>query len=111
MNAWQALRPHLPALVAKLRAFKPPRLRVVVGDVVAYWGLLLPPEEDLQAHARAWGGASSWEEWLMERLAVLEEAFPEAREVELWGVWAGDPPRLERLARVWDRARREVRNA
>ncbi len=60
--------------------------------MVAYWGLLLPPEEDLRAHAGAWGGSSSWEEWLLERLAFLEEAFPEAVEVEVWGSGRGARP-------------------
>lgn len=40
------------------------------------------------------------EAWLLERLALLEERFPGAREAELLGVWAGKPPRLEVIARV-----------
>ena len=42
--------------------------------------------------------------WLREWLALLGERFPEAREVELLGVWAGNPPRLEVIARVRPRS-------
>jgi hypothetical protein len=41
------------------------------------------------------------EAWLVERLTFLEEGWPDAKEVELLGVWAGNPPRLERIARAW----------
>ncbi len=36
----------------------------------------------------------------MERLTFLEEAWPEVKEVELLGVWVGNPPRLEPIARA-----------
>lgn len=108
MNAWKAFRGHLGPLVEKLRRLNPPRLRVIVHGRPVYWALLLPPEEDLEAHARAWGGVGSWEEWLLERLARLEEDFPEAQEVELLGVWPGNPPRLERVALARPRRAQEV---
>lgn len=44
----------------------------------------------------------------MERLAFLEEAWPGAQEVELLGVWAGNPPRLEPIARARVKRREEV---
>ena len=37
----------------------------------------------------------------MERLRALEEDWPDVREVKLLGVWAGNPPRLEPIARAW----------
>jgi hypothetical protein len=36
----------------------------------------------------------------VERLTFLEEGWPDAREVELLGLWAGNPPRLEAIARA-----------
>ncbi|MFN4073526.1 MAG: hypothetical protein ACK4G4_08965 [Thermus sp.] len=108
MNAWQALKAHVVPLAEKLRRMRPPKLRVVVEGRVAYWALLLPPEGDLEAHARVWGGVESWEAWLLDRLERLEADFPEAREVELLGVWAGDPPRVEPVATARPR-RKEVR--
>lgn len=98
MSPWEALYSHLPALAAKVRAMRPPKMRVVVDGQVRYWALAVPEENDLKAHA-AWR-ALSLEDWLAERLAVLAEAWPKAKEVELLGLWAGDPPRLEPLARV-----------
>jgi hypothetical protein len=41
----------------------------------------------------------------VERLAFLEEGWPDAKEVELLGVWAGNPPRLEAIARARVRGR------
>jgi hypothetical protein len=81
---------------------QPPKLRVVADGRVLYWALAVPTDEDLEAHA-AWPGQSSpsLEGWLAERLRALEEDWPDAREVELLGVWAGNPPRLERIARAW----------
>lgn len=101
MTPWEALLAHAPRLAEKVRALRPPKLRVVVDGRVAYWALALPQEEDLEAHAR-WPGQSapSLEGWLRERLVYLAETWPEAREVELLGLWAGNPPRLERLARA-----------
>jgi hypothetical protein len=91
----------LPDLAEKLRAVRPPKLRVVVDGRVIYWALAVPTEEDLKRHA-AWPGqnAPSLEGWLAERLRALEEDWPDAREVELLGLWAGNPPRLERIARA-----------
>ncbi|WP_052037922.1 hypothetical protein [Thermus sp. NMX2.A1] len=109
MNAWQALKAHVVPLAEKLRRVLPPKLRVVVHGEVVYWALLLPPEEDLKAHAQAWGGVRSWEEWLLDRLDRLEADFPEALEVELLGVWAGSPPRVEPVAAARPKGRKEVR--
>jgi len=81
---------------------RPPKIRVVADGRVLYWALAVPTEEDLEAHA-AWPGqnAPSLEAWLVERLRALEEDWPDAREVKLLGVWAGNPPRLEPIARAW----------
>ena len=106
MNPWRELIALAPALAAKVRAAHPPKLRVVADGRVLYWALAVPEEEDLKAHA-AWPGqnAPSLEAWLVERLAFLEKNWPEVQEVELLGVWAGTPPRLEPLiqARRTDR--------
>jgi hypothetical protein len=101
VNPWRKLISLAPALAAKVRASRAPKLRVVVDGRVLYWALAVPTEEDLEAHA-AWPGQSSptLEAWLVERLAFLEEGWPDAREVELLGVWAGNPPRLEAIARA-----------
>ena len=101
MNLWRKLIALTPDLTAKIRAMRPPKLRVVVDGRVIYWALAVPTEEDLEAHA-AWPGQSSpsLEAWLLERLTFLEEGWPDAREVELLGVWAGNPPRLEAIARA-----------
>ena len=102
MNPWRKLRALAPDLAAKVRAMRPPKLRVVADGRVLYWALAVPGEEELEAHA-AWPGqnAPSLEGWLVERLTFLEEGWPDAKEVELLGVWAGNPPRLERIARAW----------
>jgi len=101
VNVWRKLITLAPALAAKIRAMRPPKLRVVADGRVLYWGLAVPTEEDLERHA-AWPGQSSpsLEAWLVERLAFLEEGWPDAREVELLGLWAGNPPRLEAIARA-----------
>jgi len=101
VNLWRKLIALTPDLTAKIRAMRPPKLRVVVDGRVIYWALAVPTEEDLEAHA-AWPGQSSpsLEAWLVERLTFLEEGWPDAREVELLGVWAGNPPRLEAIARA-----------
>jgi hypothetical protein len=100
---WRKLITLTPDLAAKMRGMRPPKLRVVADGRVLYWALAVPTEEDLEAHA-AWPGQNAprrLEEWLVERLTFLEEAWPDASEVELLGVWAGNPPRLERIARAW----------
>ncbi len=99
---WRKLITLTPELATKMRGMRPPKLRVVADGRVLYWALAVPTEEDLERHA-AWPGQSSpsLEEWLAERLRALEEDWPDAREVELLGVWAGNPPRLERIARAW----------
>jgi len=104
VTAWGALRARLPDLAAKLRALRPPRLRVTVDGRVVHGALAVPEEGDLEAHFARFGGPSRLEAWLLERLALLEERFPGAREVELLGVWAGNPPRLEVIARVRPRS-------
>jgi len=98
---WRTLISLAPDLAAKMAAMRPPKLRVVADGRVLYWALAVPTEEDLKAHA-AWPGQSSLslEGWLVERLTFLEEGWPDAQQVELLGVWAGNPPRLERIARV-----------
>jgi hypothetical protein len=104
VTAWGALRARLPDLAAKMRDLRPPKLRVVVDGQVVYGALVVPEEGDLEAHSARFGGPSRLEGWLLERLALLEERFPGAREVELLGVWAGNPPRLEVIARVRPRS-------
>jgi hypothetical protein len=101
VNLWRKLIALAPDLAAKIRAMRPPKLRVVADGRVLYWALAVPSEEDLERHA-AWPGqnAPSLEAWLVERLAFLEEGWPDAKEVELLGVWAGNPPRLEAIARA-----------
>ncbi len=93
MTLWRKLVTMTPDLAAKIRASRAPKLRVVVDGRVLYWGLAVPTEEDLEAHA-TWPGQSapSLEAWLMERLTFLEEGWPDASEVELLGVCSGNPP-------------------
>ncbi len=101
MTPWRKLITLAPALAAKVRAMRPPKLRVVADGRVLYWALAVPEEEDLEKHA-LWPGqnAPALEAWLVERLAFLVEGWPEAREVEILGVWAGDPSRLEPIVRA-----------
>lgn len=107
MNPWRKLITLAPDLAAKVRATRPPKVRVMADGRVLYWALAVPAEEDLEAHATFPGQSSpSLEAWLVERLTFLEEAWPDAREVELLGVWAGNPPRLEAIARA--RVKEEV---
>jgi hypothetical protein len=102
VNLWRKLITLTPDLTAKIRTSGAPKLRVVVDGRVLYWGLAVPSEEDLAAHATFPGQSSlSLEGWLAERLRALEEDWPGAKAVELLGVWAGNPPRLERIARAW----------
>jgi hypothetical protein len=102
MTPWRKLILVARPLAEKVRAMRPPKIRVVADGRVLYWALAVPTEEDLEAHA-AWPGqnAPSLEGWLVERLTFLEESWPDAREVKLLGVWAGNPPRLEPIARAW----------
>jgi hypothetical protein len=102
MTPWRKLILVARPLAEKVRAMRPPKIRVVADGRVLYWALAVPTEEDLEAHA-AWPGqnAPSLEAWLVERLRALEEDWPDAREVKLLGVWAGNPPRLEPIARAW----------
>jgi hypothetical protein len=102
MTPWRKLIRVIHPLAAKVRSMRPPKIRVVADGRVLYWALAVPTEEDLAAHATFPGQSSpSLEGWLAERLRTLEEDWPDAREVELLGVWAGNPPRLERIARAW----------
>ena len=109
MTAWRRLITLAADLAAKVRRMGAPKLRVVADGRVLYWALAVPTEEDLEAHA-AWPGqnAPSLEGWLVERLIFLEEAWPEVKEVELLGVWAGNPPRLETIARARVKSREEA---
>ncbi len=110
MNAWRALMNHAPALAEKVRLLRPPKLRVVADGRVLYWALVVPREEDREAHGRFPGqSASSLEGWLVERLAFWGGTWPGVREIEIWGVWAGNPPRLEPVARVRAKAREAQR--
>ena len=102
MTPWRKLLRVVHPLAAKVRSMHPPKIRVVADGRVLYWALAVPTEEDLAAHATFPGQSSpSLEGWLAERLRTLEEDWPDAKEVELLGVWAGNPPRLERIARAW----------
>ncbi|GAB5603907.1 hypothetical protein FJNA_24330 [Thermus sp. FJN-A] len=116
MSPWRKLIALAPELAAKVRTTRPPKLRVVADGRVLYWALAVPGEvaspsgehiEDLEAHGM-WPGqnAPSLEAWLVERLTFLEGGWPGVREVELLGLWAGDPPRLEPIARA--RVKRRV---
>lgn len=88
-------------MAQKLRAMRPPKMGMAADGRILYWGLVVPGEEDLKAHG-AWPGQRllTLEDWLAERLNALKEKHPEAREVELWGVWAGNPPRLVPIAKA-----------
>ncbi|MGC8968106.1 MAG: hypothetical protein ACP5JV_07275 [Thermus sp.] len=112
MSPWRKLIALAPALAAKVRAMRPPKLRVVADGRVLYWALAVPEEEDLEAHA-VWPGqnAPALEAWLVERLTFLAESWPEAREVELLGVWMGNPPRLEPIARARVKTKEGVAHA
>jgi len=109
MTPWRRLIALAPDLAAKVRRMGAPKLRVVADGRVLYWALAVPTEEDLEGHA-AWPGqnAPSLEGWLVERLTFLEEAWPGVKEVELLGVWAGNPPRLEPIARARVKNREEA---
>ncbi len=99
-NPWGLLLSALPALVERLEALRPPLLRVEVDGVLALVRVW-PGREALEAHGR-WPGMRSItpEEWMTEVLRRQAERFPSPATIELWGQWPGNPPRLERLARV-----------
>jgi hypothetical protein len=123
VNPWRKLVLVARPLAEKVWAMRPPKIRVVADGRVLYWALAVPTEEDLKDPA--WLGQNTpglgvwlvelisrgawpvaWEvkllgAWLVERLVFLEEGWPDAREVKLLGVWAGNPPRLEFIARAW----------
>jgi hypothetical protein len=102
VNPWRKLILVARPLAEKVRTMRPPKIRVVANGRVLYWALAVPTEEDLEAHATFPGQSSpTLEGWLVERLTFLEEGWPDAWEVKLLGVWAGNPPRLEPIARAW----------
>ncbi len=71
------------------------------GEVV-YWALLVPSETDLEAHARFPGMPQrGLEDWLRELLERFEAGWPQAKTVELLGVW---PDRVEPVARAFPKA-------
>jgi hypothetical protein len=74
---------------------------VAADSRILYWGLAVPGEEELRAHG-TWPGQRflTLEDWLVEKLSALKEKRPDAREVEIWGVWAGNPPRLVPIAKA-----------
>jgi hypothetical protein len=97
----QELIRSVDSLAKKLRVLRPPKMGVAADGRILYWGLVVPTEEELKAHG-AWPGQRllTLEEWLTEKLNALKEKHPEVREVELWGLWAGRPPRLVPIAKV-----------
>jgi hypothetical protein len=101
VSPWEELIRSVDSLAEKLRAMRPPKMGVAADSRILYWGLVVPTEEELKAHG-AWPGQRllTLEDWLVEKLSAMKEKRPEAREVELWGVWAGRPPRLVPIAKV-----------
>jgi len=101
VNPWEELIRSVGSLAEKLRVLRPPKMGVAADGHILYWGLAVPTEEDLKAHG-AWPGQRllTLEGWLAEKLNAMKEKRPDAREVELWGLWAGRPPRLVPIARV-----------
>ncbi|WP_253664821.1 hypothetical protein [Thermus scotoductus] len=101
---WSRLIAQADKVAARLTELGAPKLRVVVDGKVAYWALAVPRKEDLEAHAAFPGqSASSLEAWVKDRLTLLAETWPKAQEVELLALWAGNPPRLERVVRLLTR--------
>ena len=99
MSPWTTLISKAPELAEKMRSMRPPKIRVVVDGKNVYWGLVAPTDESLAAHARFFKRRpQSMEDWLVERLSEMSRKWPDANEVELLGVWAGNPPRLELIA-------------
>jgi hypothetical protein len=101
VSPWEELIRSVDFLAQKLRAMRPPKMGVAADGRILYWGLVVPTEEELKAHG-AWPGQRllTLEEWLVEKLNALKEKRSDVREVELWGVWAGKPPRLVPIAKV-----------
>lgn len=85
---WGTLIKLVPRLAAGLRRTGCRRLRLVVDGDVVYWGLRVPDEEEVGA-------------WLEDTLRGFERGWPQARTVEVLGVW---PERTERLVRVFPRS-------
>ncbi|GIW29004.1 MAG: hypothetical protein KatS3mg070_2367 [Meiothermus sp.] len=99
MSPWGVLLRMVPEVTAKLKGLGCRRLRWLVDGEVVYWALLVPEEADLEAHARFPGMPQcSLEGWLRELLERFEAGWPQARVVEILGVW---PDRLERVVRVF----------
>lgn len=98
-SPWGALIEAAPRLVERLKRAGCRRVRLVVDGEVVYWGLLVPSEAELEAHGR-WPGMPRWtlQDWLLDTLRRFEAGWPQARRVELLGVWGGH---TERLARVF----------
>jgi len=101
-SPWGALLGAVPAIAGKVRRLGCRRLRLMVDGNVVYWALLVPGEAELEAHAR-FPGMPRWtvESWLREMLGRFEAGWPQARRVELLGVW---PDRVEPVARAFPKA-------
>lgn len=94
MTPWRKLITLAMPLAAKVRAMRPPKLRVVADGRVLYWPW---PSRRRRTWRRMPPGPAErpeLEAWLVERLTFLEEAWPEVKEVELLGVWWGTRPGL-----------------
>jgi len=99
MNSWTTLISRVSELAEKMRSMRPPKIRVVVDGRDVYLGLVAPTDESLAAYARFFKQRpQSIEDWLVKRLSEMSRKWPDAKEVELLGVWAGNPPRLELIA-------------
>lgn len=98
-SPWGALIEAAPLLVERLKRAGCRRVRLVVDGEVVYWGLLVPEEALLEAHGR-FPGMPQWtlKDWLLDTLRRFEAGWPQAKTVELLGVW---PEHTERLARVF----------
>lgn len=83
---WGTLIELVPRLAEGLRRTGCRRVRLVVDGEVVYWGLLVPGEE--------------LGVWLEDTLRRFEQGWPQAKTVEVLGVW---PERTERLVRVFPR--------
>jgi hypothetical protein len=101
-SPWGALLGAVPAIARKVQRLGCRRLRLIVDGEVVYWGLLVPGEAELEAHAR-FPGMPRWtvESWLREMLERFEAGWSQAKTVELLGVW---PDRVEPVARAFPKA-------